>query len=81
MKAVSGMAFDRQTFDQLIEKGTFIVGSPNTVREKIEAAHARVRVQEPGVHGPGSGRFLTRWSGRTSRFCQRRSDAKITAAR
>jgi len=41
MKARSGMAFDRQTFDQLVEKGTFIVGSPNTVREKIETAHAR----------------------------------------
>jgi alkanesulfonate monooxygenase SsuD/methylene tetrahydromethanopterin reductase-like flavin-dependent oxidoreductase (luciferase family) len=41
MKARKGMAFDRQTFDQLVEKGTFIVGSAATVREKLEAAHAR----------------------------------------
>ena len=41
MKARKGMAFDRQTYEMILEKGTFIVGSPATVREKIEAAHAR----------------------------------------
>ena len=41
-----GMAIEKQTIDSLIEKGTFIVGSPATVREKIEAAHARSGFQK-----------------------------------
>ena len=41
MKNRRGTGFERQTFDQLAAGGMFIVGSPATVREKIEAAHAR----------------------------------------
>jgi alkanesulfonate monooxygenase SsuD/methylene tetrahydromethanopterin reductase-like flavin-dependent oxidoreductase (luciferase family) len=40
-----GTGFERQTFEQLVERGMFIVGSPATVREKIEAAHARTGFQ------------------------------------
>jgi alkanesulfonate monooxygenase SsuD/methylene tetrahydromethanopterin reductase-like flavin-dependent oxidoreductase (luciferase family) len=36
-----GMTTVRQTMDDILEKGTFVVGSPATVRERIEAAHAR----------------------------------------
>jgi alkanesulfonate monooxygenase SsuD/methylene tetrahydromethanopterin reductase-like flavin-dependent oxidoreductase (luciferase family) len=45
MKNRRGTGFERQTFDQLVERGMFIVGSPATVREKIEAAHARTGFQ------------------------------------
>ncbi len=41
MKSRRGMAFERQTFDQLQAKGTFLVGSPATIREKLEAAQAK----------------------------------------
>ncbi len=36
-----GMTTVKQTMKDILEKGTFLVGSPATVREKIEAAHAR----------------------------------------
>lgn len=45
MKNRRGTGFERQTSDQLVERGMFIVGSPATVREKIEAAHARTGFQ------------------------------------
>lgn len=35
-----GTAFTAQTVDELIEKGTFVAGSPDTVRSRLEAAHA-----------------------------------------
>ena len=45
MKAIlatkKGMTTAKQTMKDILEKGTFAVGSPATVREKIEAAHAR----------------------------------------
>ena len=36
-----GMTIVKQTMQDIMKKGTFICGSPATVREKIEAAHAR----------------------------------------
>jgi len=36
-----GMAFERQTMKSILDKGTLLVGSPATVREQIEKAHAR----------------------------------------
>jgi alkanesulfonate monooxygenase SsuD/methylene tetrahydromethanopterin reductase-like flavin-dependent oxidoreductase (luciferase family) len=45
MKAIlatkKGMTTVKQTMKDILEKGTLLVGSPATVREKIEAAHAR----------------------------------------
>jgi alkanesulfonate monooxygenase SsuD/methylene tetrahydromethanopterin reductase-like flavin-dependent oxidoreductase (luciferase family) len=49
MKAIlatkKGMTTVRQTMKDILEKGTFLVGSPETVREKIERAHARSGVK------------------------------------
>jgi alkanesulfonate monooxygenase SsuD/methylene tetrahydromethanopterin reductase-like flavin-dependent oxidoreductase (luciferase family) len=36
-----GTAFKAQTVDELIELGTFVCGSPATVRAKLEEAHAQ----------------------------------------
>jgi alkanesulfonate monooxygenase SsuD/methylene tetrahydromethanopterin reductase-like flavin-dependent oxidoreductase (luciferase family) len=41
MATRKGMTVVKQTMDDIMSKGTFICGSPATVREKIEEAHAR----------------------------------------
>lgn len=41
-----GVALEAQTINSLISKGTFIVGSPATVREKLEEAYARSGFQK-----------------------------------
>lgn len=41
LKARQGLAAERVTFKQLVQRGNIIVGSPATVRERIESVHAR----------------------------------------
>jgi alkanesulfonate monooxygenase SsuD/methylene tetrahydromethanopterin reductase-like flavin-dependent oxidoreductase (luciferase family) len=40
-KVRTGLGTERQTLEQLIEKGTAIIGSPKTVRERIEQMRDR----------------------------------------
>ena len=41
MATRKGMTVTKQTMEDIMEKGTFLCGSPETVRRKIEEAHAR----------------------------------------
>jgi alkanesulfonate monooxygenase SsuD/methylene tetrahydromethanopterin reductase-like flavin-dependent oxidoreductase (luciferase family) len=41
LKSRKGLAADRVTFKDLMTRGNIVVGSAATVREKIEAVHAR----------------------------------------
>ena len=43
VRAIKGTRGGRQTAEEIIEKGMVIVGSPNTVREKLAACQDRAR--------------------------------------